>query len=131
MGSVSINERIRQIAENADFKGENDVKGDNIPLQDKTPLETNTGRLQSIADNNTKLRKHYKAVLDEYSENRRRAGSLRKEIAIGSRDGEDLRILFLKAVECISKMTGDSAYNNSVKEHLENRLNPVSPDNQE
>ena len=70
MGLVNINDRVRSIAENARFERRNDAKGDNIPLQGKTPLETNTGRLQGIADTN-------------------------------------------------------------VKEHLENRLNPVSPDNQE
>lgn len=121
MGSVSINERVRQIAKNADFKGENHAKGDIIPLQDKKPLETNTGRLQGIADNNTKLRKHYKAVLDEYSENRRRAGSLRKEIAIGSRDGDDLLALFDKAVECITCMTGDTAFYTSVMKNVKGR----------
>ena len=121
MGSVSINERVKQIAENADFKGKNEAKGDVIPLQDKTPLETNTGRLQGIADNNTKLRKHYKAVLDEYSENRRRAGSLRKEIAIGSREGDDLLLLFDKAVKCIECMTGDTAFYKSVMKNVNNR----------
>jgi hypothetical protein len=87
--------------------------------------------LQSATDKNAQGREQSKRILKEYSANMEKAGQLRQEIARGTRDGEDLRILFLKAVECISKMTGDSAYNNSVKEHLENRLNPVSPDNQE
>ena len=121
MGSVSVNERIKQIAENARFEREKDAKGDNIPLQDKTPSETNTGRLQGIADSNAKLRRHYKAVLDEYSENRRRAGDLRKEIAIGSREGDDLLTLFEKAIKCIECMTGDKAFYNSVMKNVNSR----------
>ena len=121
MGTVSVNERIRQIAKNADLRGETTQNRTDTPLQDKTPSETNTGRLQGIADSNAKLRRHYKAVLDEYSENRRRAGDLRKEIAIGSREGDDLLTLFEKAIKCIECMTGDKAFYNSVMKNVNSR----------
>lgn len=121
MGSNIINERLKRITENAGFKGRNTAKGDNIPLQGKKPLETTTGRLQGIADNNAKLREQSKAIMTEYSENRRRAGSLRAEIATGSRDGVDLLILFDKAVKCIECMTGDKAFYTSVMKNINNR----------
>lgn len=121
MGTVRINERVRQIAKNAVLRGEKTADGEIVPLQDKSPLETTTTRLRAIADTNTKLRRHYKSVLDEYSENRRRAGALRKEIAIGARDGDDLLTLLDKAVECITCMTGDTAFYKSVMKNVKSR----------
>lgn len=121
MGSVNVNDRVKQIAENAGFKGRNKPTEDNIPLQGKTPLETNTGRLQGIADTNAKLREQSRAIMTEYSENRRRAGHLRAEIATGARDGDDLLTLFDKAVKCIECMTGDTAFYKSVMKNVNNR----------
>ena len=121
MGSVRINERVKRIAENAGFKGVTASNKDNIPLGGKKPLETNTGRLQGIADNNEKLRQQSRAIMTEYSENRRRAGSLRAEIATGSRDGADLQVLFDKAVKCISCMTGDTAFYTSVMKNINSK----------
>ena len=121
MGSVGINERVKQIAKNAGFERRNDAGNDITPLQGKTPLETNTGRLQGIADNNAKLREQSKAILTEYSENRRRAGTLREEIATGSRDGDDLQTLLDKAVKCIACMTGDTAFYKSVMKNVNDK----------
>ena len=121
MGSVNVNKRIKQIAKNADLRHENKANKADTPLQGKSPSETTTGRLQGIADSNAKLREQSKAILTEYSENRRRAGALRKEIATGSRDGADLQILFEKAVKCIECMTGDTAFYTSVMKNINNR----------
>lgn len=121
MGSVNVNDRVKRIAENARFKRRKDAGGDIIPLQDKNPLETSTGRLQGVAETNAKLREQSKAILTEYSENRRRAGSLRKEIATGARDGDDLLTLFDKAIKCIECMTGDTAFYKSVMKNVNNR----------
>lgn len=121
MGSVEVTERVKQIAKNADLRHENHAKGTGLPLRGKTPLETSTGRLQGMADNKAKLLEQSKSILTEYSENRRRAGGLRAEIATGSRDGADLLILFDKAVECIACMTGDTAFYKSVMKSINSR----------
>ena len=98
MGAISIDERVKRIAQNADLRQRNTAEGGIIPLRDKKPLETNTGRLQVIANNNEKLRQQSKAIMAEYSENRRRADNLRVEIAKGARDGADILTLLDKAV---------------------------------
>lgn len=49
-------------------------------------------------------------VRDTQAENVRRAGALRGEITKGIRAGQDPYILLLEAIECISKMTGDSIF---------------------
>ena len=121
MGTVSIDERIKQIAKNADLRGRTDAGKDFAPAEGKNPLETNTGRLQSIVDTNEKLRRQSKAIMDEYSENRRRAGNLRAEIATGARDGDDLLTMFDKAIKCIECMTGDTAFYKSVMKNVNNR----------
>ena len=114
MGSIRVNERIEQIAKNADLRRVNTPGKDNTPLQGKNTPQTSTKRLQGIADTNAKLREQSKAILTEYSENRRQAGTLRKEIAKGSSEGVDLDILFEKAIKCIECMTGDTAFYTTV-----------------
>ena len=46
----------------------------------------------------------------EYQNNIRRSGSLRSEILKGVKAGESTQLLLLKAVECISCMTGDKLF---------------------
>lgn len=46
----------------------------------------------------------------EYQENIIKAGQLRNEINKGIAAGEDTAGLLLKALECISRMTGDQAF---------------------
>ena len=121
MESVAFNERVKQIAKKADLRQGNIAGNGNIPLQGKNPSETNTGRLQGIADANRRLQEQYKAVLAGYSENRRRAGNLRVEIAKGSRDGVDLLTLFEKSVKCIECMTGDTAFYKSVMQNVKGK----------
>ncbi len=121
MGQSVITDRVKAIAKNAILRGENTAGGGIIPLQDKKPSETTTTRLRGIAETNTKLRRHYKSVLDEYSENRRRAGELRKEIATGARNGADLLELFEKSVKCIECMTGDTAFYTSVMKNVKTK----------
>lgn len=53
-----------------------------------------------------KAREAYKA----YQENIKRAGDLRSAISCGLRRGEDLAEILLRALECISRMTGDSFF---------------------
>lgn len=45
-----------------------------------------------------------------YQENIKRAGDLRSAISCGLRSGEDLAEILLRALECISRMTGDSFF---------------------
>ena len=117
----SISEQLEQITKNAVLRGENTPSKADTLLEGKKPLETDTGRLQGIADNNAKLREQSRAIMTEYSENRRRAGALRKEIAIGAREGDDLQKLFDKAIKCIECMTGDTAFYKSVMKNINNR----------
>lgn len=121
MGSVAVIERVKQIAKNADLSPVNDKSRADIPLKGEKPLQGHTGRLQGMADANARLRKQYKAVLSEYSNNRRRAGSLRVEIATGARDGDDLLTLLDKSLKCITCMTGDTAFYNSVMKSIKDR----------
>lgn len=122
MGSIrSIDERVKRIAQNADLRQRNTAEGEIIPLRDNKPLETNTGRLQVIANNNEKLRQQSRAIMAEYSENRRRADNMRAEIAKGARDGADILTLLDKAVYCISCMTGDTAFYISTMSYIKER----------
>ena len=49
------------------------------------------------------IRKAYK----EYQENIKRAGECRTELVKGIQQGNETKVLLLKAVECIGLMTGD------------------------
>lgn len=53
-------------------------------------------------------RERYRQVYATYQQNIGRAGALRSEIAKGLETGTDPTALLLKALECISLMTGDS-----------------------
>lgn len=66
---------------------------------------------------------HEKAltVYREYQENIRRAGSLKADILKGSKDGEPLEDLLLKAVKCISLMTADDLFAKLIEKDLEAR----------
>ena len=56
----------------------------------------------------------------EQQENIRRAGSLRAEISKGVRAGQDPGELLLKALECISLMTGDRVFYEQNRQDLVN-----------
>ena len=53
-----------------------------------------------------------------YQQNIKRAGTLREDIVKGIQSGEDPVALLLKAVECISLMTGDTVIYAQSKEDI-------------
>lgn len=57
-------------------------------------------------------------VYREYQDNIRRSGQLRSELLKGVKAGEAPQSLLLKAVECISCMTGDTLFYNQMKSDL-------------
>ena len=58
------------------------------------------------------------AVYAEHQNNKKKAGNLRTDILKGLQQGENSYILLLKAMECISIMTGDSAFYLQGKEEV-------------
>lgn len=80
---------------------------DNIPLQTakRDFEETHSHRLDKAQRERAELREIYKAQ----QENIKKAGSLRADILKGMKRGEEPIALLLKAMECISCMTGDTA----------------------
>ena len=84
------------------------------PPKDKNAIQGNVEGLQGIAKiklereqaDNTKTAEVYK----QYQQNISRSGQLRTDIIKGVKAGESPYKLLLKAVECISLMTGDSLF---------------------
>jgi len=72
----------------------------------EAPDEVAIARLQREQEDHEKIKRMY----GEYQTNIRRAGQLRSDIIRGVRAGEDPIEILLKAVECISIMTGDKQY---------------------
>lgn len=80
-----------------------------------TAPQTHSHQLDKEKQERARLREAYSA----YQQNIKRAGSLRGDLLKGIRLGEDPVALLLKAVECISLMTGDTAiYTQSQKDIL-------------
>lgn len=73
--------------------------------------------LRKEAEERELMRQAYKG----YQENIRRSETLRSEIIKGLRKGEELGDLFLKAIECISTMTGDRAFYTQCRELAQSR----------
>lgn len=55
-------------------------------------------------------------VYEEYQGNIKASGSLQADILKGVKVGEPVELLFLKAVECISRMTSNNLFYSQVKE---------------
>ena len=63
-------------------------------------------------------REHTRQMYNTYQQNIKKAGTLRGSILKGIKQGEDPLALLLKAVECISLMTGDTLLYTQSKEDL-------------
>lgn len=66
-----------------------------------------------------------------YQENIRKSGSLRTDILKGVQTGEPAHTLLLKAVECISRMTGDTLFYSQIEGNIkaiygQGLLDPIS-----
>lgn len=55
-------------------------------------------------------------IYRRYQDNIKKAGNLREDIFKGVQAGEPVQILFLKAVECISRMTGNQNFLTQIAE---------------
>lgn len=73
-------------------------------------------RLQREADRKREIVENYHKGLQEYQGNIRRAGSIRADILKAASQGADTTTLFLQAAECISLMTGDKTFYETLKE---------------
>lgn len=83
----------------------NPLKAVNLPLVGQKTLEEPPA--------------NYKELLKECQDNIKRSEELRGAISKGLRKGEPAYTLLLKAVECISCMTGDGMYYNQTKKSIE------------
>lgn len=59
-----------------------------------------------------------RAVYSEHQENIKKSGMLRTDILKGLQQGENVYILLLKAMKCISLMTGDNLFYTQGKEDI-------------
>ena len=92
-------EPLPQEAGNLAIKPEKPATGQNNAIQEQ-PYKAISRELEE--------RERLREAYSTYQENIKRAGSLRSDILKGMKRGEDPLDLLLKAVECISLMTGDS-----------------------
>ena len=85
----------------------------------KQPKEEEIGK-KAIINLNREQDEHRRTleVYREYQQNIRISESLQTEILKGVRAGEPVELLFLKAVDCISRMTSDNLFHTQVKEDL-------------
>lgn len=75
-------------------------------------------RLQNEADNNAYILERARATYKEYQQNIKQSGQLQTEILKGLQKGEDITLLFLKAVEAISCMTSNRIFYQQAEESL-------------
>lgn len=80
----------------------NGLKNENIEPVDGIALI----KLRRQQEDHKQIQEAYKA----YQDNIKRSGDLRAEILRGIKSGESTPTLLLKAVECISNMTGDKLF---------------------
>lgn len=73
-------------------------------------------RLQREADRKRETEKKYFEGLQDYQKNIQKAGQLRTDIIKGAAAGQDTTTLFLKAAKCISLMTGDGVFYDTLQE---------------
>lgn len=85
---------------------------DNIPPPQQSASESAPAmpQLTREAEENRRDLERARKVYKEYQHNILASSTLRSEITKGTNTGEPLERLFLKAVECIAKMTGDSSF---------------------
>ena len=92
-----------------DFLGAfDDEEGDSFKTSESHATGQNTGTPTHQLDKAVQEREQVRKMYSDYQENIHRAGTLRSDILKGMKRGEDPLALLLKAVECISLMTGDT-----------------------
>lgn len=80
-------------------------------------VEAGSGALRRL-ESEKKEREQHRQVYATYQENMKRAGMLRTDITKGIETGEEPIAILLKAIECISLMTGDTIIYTQSKEAI-------------
>ena len=94
----------------------------NDALKRPTSDEKGKGNIKPLASKVNvveALQERLARVYKEHQENIRRAGQLGAEISKGIQAGEPIYRLLLKAIECISLMTGDKTFYDMNKNNLQ------------
>jgi len=94
----------------------------NDALKRPTSDEKGKGNIKPLASKDNvveALQERLARVYKEHQENIRRAGQLKAEISKGIQAGEPIYRLLLKAIECISLMTGDKTFYDMNKNNLQ------------
>lgn len=86
---------------------------------ENSPKEENTDKAALVRlAKEQELHKGLSEAYKECQNNIKRSETLRTEILKGVSAGEDIQSLFLKAAECISRMTGDSVFLDQIKKRI-------------
>lgn len=94
-------------------ESENTVHGQTEQESGNVGIEIKTGNMQDAY-------RKAAAVYKTYQDNIRKAQTMKAEILIGAKNGNDLKGLLLKAAVCIGCLTGDSkVYAENIKQYLE------------
>lgn len=119
---------IVESALNAPVRPDNGTAGEFVQAEPQKALETKPGReneeLNSpgttlATENLQESFKRAAAVYKKYQDNIRKAQTMKSEILIGAKNGDDLKDLLLKAAVCIGCLTGDSkVYAENMKQYL-------------
>lgn len=89
-----------------------------IPQQGEKEERTDPAENAYRLDGEKRERENARQMYATYQQNIKRSGTLRDDITKGLKAGEDPLNLLLKAVECISLMTGESVILAQCKEDL-------------
>lgn len=89
-----------------------------IPAKGDFTPEAPSGAIYGL-EREKQERENARQMYDTYQQNIKRAGTLRGDILKGLRAGEDPLAILLKAVECISLMTGDTVVYTQSKADLQ------------
>lgn len=89
------------------------------------PKKIDTGSdnliLERQAKEQQKKTEFHAAIMKEYQENIRRSQHIRAEINKDIKQGKDPKAILIKAIECISLLTGDKLFYNQNKAALEEK----------
>lgn len=81
-------------------------------------IDTGINILQKQTNEAAAERSRTAAIYKEYQDNIRHAGELRAELIKGAQAGEDIYILFLKAIKAISLMTSDALFYTDIEKSI-------------
>ena len=112
-GVLALEEQLTVRDAVSPFKGGNEAERVEHHKTDKNGCEglsSGLARLQRDIDKQLAKNDLFKKIINEFQSNIKKSETLRAEILKGQLAGESTDMLFIKAVECISLMTGDTAF---------------------